>query len=173
VENWIDHTPDAGGYDAILSIGAFEHFAKYGLSRTDRVEAYREFFRRCHSWLPRGGRLALQTNVKGNNPRIDRQTARDMLFIINMVFRDSELPRTSEVLEAAEKLFDPVSARNDPDHNARTTQEWHDRLVANRDAAVRLVGESRTADYERYLGSVTEHFRGRHIGLLRIIFEAV
>lgn len=53
VENWLDHEPDEK-YDAIISIGAFEHFARTGLSRTERVAAYREFFARCRSWLPKG-----------------------------------------------------------------------------------------------------------------------
>jgi cyclopropane-fatty-acyl-phospholipid synthase len=172
LQNWIDHPADRH-YDAVISIGAFEHFARAGLSRKDRVAGYREFFRRCRSWLPPGGRLALQTNVKGNNPRVDRRTAREMLFINDLIFPETEIPRTAEVLEASENIFDPTVARNDPDHYARTTQEWHDRLRARRDEAVELVGATRTASYLRYLSAVSEHFRRRHIGLLRIIFEAV
>lgn len=172
LENWVDH-PARERYDAVISIGAIEHFARYGLPAAERIAAYREFFTRCRAWLRPGGRLALQTNVKGNNPRVDRKTAQEMIFISKIVFPDSEIPRTSELLQASERLFDPVSARNDPDHYARTAQDWYERLRANRDAAVGLVGASRTADYERYLGAVAEHFRRRHIGLLRIVFEAV
>jgi cyclopropane-fatty-acyl-phospholipid synthase len=172
LRNWIDHPVD-DHYDAIISIGAFEHFAGYGLSRKERIAGYREFFRRCRSWLSPGGRLALQTNVKGNNPRIDRRTARDMLFVNDLIFPETEIPRTSEVLEASENLFDPTVARNDPGHYARTTREWHDRLCARREEAVDLVGAPRTDDYIRYLGAVADHFERRHIGLLRITLEAV
>ncbi|MFE0136071.1 class I SAM-dependent methyltransferase [Streptomyces sp. NPDC059037] len=172
VENWLDHEP-AEGYDAIISIGAFEHFARTGLSRTERVAAYREFFERCRDWLPKGGRLALQTNIKGNNVRMDRQTVRDLLFIIDIIFPESEIPALSEVIEAGEKRFDVVSLRNDPDHYSRTCQEWLNRLRANREQAVKCAGEENVANYERYLGATVGHFANRHLGLSRIILEAV
>ncbi|MFI0738419.1 class I SAM-dependent methyltransferase [Streptomyces sp. NPDC021100] len=172
VENWLDHEP-AKPYDAIVSIGAFEHFARTGLSRAERVAAYREFFERCRSWLPAGGRIALQTNVKGNNVRMDKQTVRDLMFIIDHIFPESEIPALAEVLEAAEKRFDVVRLRNDPDHYARTCGEWLDRLKARREEAVALAGEQNVADYERYLGATVGHFANRHLGLSRIVFEAV
>ncbi|OLF09962.1 SAM-dependent methyltransferase [Actinophytocola xanthii] len=177
VQNWVDHVPTprpgAAPYDAIVSIGAFEHFADFGMTRAARIAAYRRFFDSCHEWLPPGGRLALQTNVKGNNTRLDRTTVKDLLFIVDHIFPESELPWTSEILEASERRFDLVSARNDADHYARTCQEWLDRLVANRAAAVEMVGEERVADYERYLRASVAGFRNRHLGLVRIVFERV
>jgi cyclopropane-fatty-acyl-phospholipid synthase len=172
VENWADHVPD-GRYDAIVSIGAFEHFARFGLTRAERVAGYREFFDRCRSWLPAGGRLALQTCVKGNNTRMDRQTVRDLMFIVETVFTESEIPWLSEVVEASERYFDVVRVRNDPDHYARTSQRWHDNLVARRAEATALVGPGVVADYERYLGASVGHFQRRHLGLARLVFEAV
>lgn len=171
VENWLEHEPDET-YDAVISIGAFEHFARTGLTRQERVAAYREFFARCRDWLPRGGRLALQTNIKGNNVRMDRQTVRDLLFIIEMIFPESQIPALSEVVEASEKHFDVVTLRNDPDHYSRTCAEWLRRLRANRKAAVENAGERVVADYERYLGASVGHFDNRHLGLSRITFEA-
>ncbi|MFC8130860.1 class I SAM-dependent methyltransferase [Streptomyces sp. NPDC057302] len=172
VENWLDHEPTEP-YDAIISIGAFEHFARTGLSRAERVAAYREFFEHCRAWLPKGGRLALQTNIKGNNVQMDKQTVRDLLFIMDIIFPESEIPALSEVLESSEKHFDVVSLRNDPDHYSRTCQEWFDRLRANREQAVQVAGEENVANYERYLSSTVGHFRNRHLGLSRIILEAV
>ncbi|MFE0132937.1 class I SAM-dependent methyltransferase [Streptomyces sp. NPDC059037] len=170
VENWLDHQPD-GGYDAIISIGAFEHFAKTGLSRAARVAAYREFFERCYAWLPPRGRIALQTNIKGNNTVMDKATVRELMFIIETIFPESEIPALSEVIEAGEKLFDVVSLRNDPDHYSRTCAEWLRRLTENREQAVRSAGEENVANYERYLGASVRHFRNRHLGLARIILE--
>jgi cyclopropane-fatty-acyl-phospholipid synthase len=172
VQNWIDHDPDLL-YDAIISIGAFEHFADFGMARTGRVAAYREFFERCHAWLPPGGRLALQTNVKGNNTRMDRTTVRDLLFIADKIFPESELPWLSEIAEASERRFDVVSVRNDADDYARTCQAWLDGLVANRAPATELVGAQQVADYERYLAASVAGFTNRHLGLMRIVFERV
>ncbi|MFI9724368.1 class I SAM-dependent methyltransferase [Streptomyces sp. NPDC052396] len=170
LENWRDHEP-AEGYDAVISIGAFEHFARPGLARGERVAAYREFFERCHVWLPARGRIALQTNVKGSNTVLDRATVRELMFIIESIFPESEIPALSEVIEASEKLFDVVCLRNDPDHYARTCGEWLARLRARRGSAVRVAGEDRVANYERYLDASIRHFRNRHLGLARIILE--
>lgn len=61
-ENWFDHVPDAP-YDSIIAIEAIEHFAGSTLWRSRRVDRYRAFFERCHSWLRPGGGLALQCNA--------------------------------------------------------------------------------------------------------------
>jgi cyclopropane-fatty-acyl-phospholipid synthase len=172
VQNWAEHQPDRP-YDAIISIGAFEHFADLGMLRIERVHAYRRFFARCHEWLPPGGRLALQTNVKGNNARMNRATVRDLLFIIDRIFPESELPWPSEILEASERLFDVVSVRNDPDDYARTCRQWREGLLAHRDEAEELVGTDTVADYDRYLAAASDAFTKRHLGLVRIIFERV
>ncbi len=172
VQNWIDHVPSEP-YDAIISIGAFEHFADFGMPRAARIEAYRRFFASCRDWLAPGAPLSLQTNVKGNNVVLDRATVKDLLFIVDHIFPESELPWISEIVEASERMFDVVSARNDADDYARTCQEWLDNLVANRAEAVRLVGDERVADYERYLRGAVAGFRNRHLGLARIVFERV
>ena len=170
LENWIEHLPSEP-YDAIISVGAFEHFADFGMTRPMRVAAYRAFFERCHDWLPPGGRLALQTNVKGNNTAMDRATVRELLFIVDRIFPQSELPWTSELLEASERRLDVVWARNDPDHYARTCREWLIRLTGRRGQAEEMVGAELVSDYERYLRAAAQAFERRHLGLLRIVFE--
>lgn len=173
VENWIDHRPDEP-YDAIVSIGAFEHFAKFDLTPAERMRAYRSFFEFCRKSMRRpGNRLALQTNVKGNNNRMDRQTVRDMMFIIETIFPESVLPTMTELVVASENLFEVVAVRNDPDHYVLTLQEWLRRLRRDRAKAVRVVGPRVVADYERYLSAAAEHFKRRHLGLARVIYEAV
>jgi cyclopropane-fatty-acyl-phospholipid synthase len=94
IENWVDHRP-AAPYDAIVSIGAFEHFARYGMSRADRISAYRRFFESCHAWLPSGGRLALQTNVRGNKgvPMINSLVP--ILVVVHVIWTDGSNRRRS------------------------------------------------------------------------------
>ncbi|OBF55317.1 cyclopropane-fatty-acyl-phospholipid synthase [Mycobacterium sp. 852002-50816_SCH5313054-b] len=172
VQNWIDHRPETT-YDAIVSVGAFEHFADMGMSRTQRVEAYREFFARCADWLPLGGRLALETTIKGNNTRMSRSTVRDLLFIIDRIFPESEIPWLSEIIEASERRFELVEIRNSPHDYARTCREWHRRLLANRDRATDLAGPEVFVDYGRYLDASADAFDKRHLGLAWLILERI
>ena len=55
-----------GPFDAVASLGAFEHFCSPEDYRAGRQEeVYRELFARIASVLPEGGRLYLQTMVFG------------------------------------------------------------------------------------------------------------
>lgn len=172
IESWAEHQPREP-YDAIISIGAFEHFADYGVTRDQRVDAYRAFFKCCHSWLAPGARMALQTITKGSNVRLDRQTLRDALFVVERIFPGSELPWPSEILEASQRRFEIVSARNDAEDYSRTTQAWLDGLQANGQRARELAGAEAVADYERYLSVSARSFAAGHLGLLRLVFERV
>lgn len=172
IENWVEHQP-LEPYDVIVSSGAFEHFASFSMPRAERVQAYRRFFVRCHEWIAPGGRLALQSIVKGSNVHLDRKTTRDMLFIVDRIFPESEIPWLSEMLEASERRFDVVSVRNDPDHYEKTCGLWLQGLLDEREAATALVGEQMVADYVRYLGAITQHFADRHLGLARVVFQRV
>ena len=82
-ESWRDHRPDQP-YDAIISIGAFEHFVHPGMSGAEKLEAYREFFAWCDGVLVPGGRLSLQTIAYPAPPSetVRRQSA----FIAQRIF---------------------------------------------------------------------------------------
>lgn len=62
-------TPDTfGPFDAVASLGAFEHFASPEDFRAGRQEAvYRQVFAAAASVLPAGGRMYLQTMVFGRH----------------------------------------------------------------------------------------------------------
>jgi len=169
VEHWADHTPQAP-YDAIISVGAFEHFADLGMRRAEKVESYREFFSRCRQWLRPGGRMALQTVAKGN-ARKDVQAVKDGQFIYERIFRQTDIPWLSELLQASENRFEPVEVRLDPGHYIRTLQEWRSRLSANREKAVEIVPGEVLEDYERYLVVAERYFAQQHATLARVILR--
>jgi cyclopropane-fatty-acyl-phospholipid synthase len=162
VESWSDHLPRAP-YDAIISVGAFEHFAKLDQSPGEKVTGYRDFFRRCHEWLPPGGCLSLQTMSYENSSRDDFSP-----FFASEIFPESDLPRLSEIASASERLFEIVSVRNDRQHYARTSLEWRRRLLKRRAEAVALVGEEAVSRYDKYLHLWAIGFHTGTMGLLRL-----
>jgi cyclopropane-fatty-acyl-phospholipid synthase len=162
-EAWRDHRPDRP-YDAIISIGAFEHFAKPGLTPEAKLAAYREFFDFCRGALKEGGRLSLQTIAY-----IGADTALPA-FIANEVFRESELPLIWEPIAAAEHAFELVVVRNDREHYERTLRLWQRALTARHEEAVALVGEAAVAHFQRYLKISAMSFKVGAIGLLRMSF---
>ncbi len=171
IERWSEHVPTAP-YDAIISIGAFEHFARFGLRSKERVATYRSYFQRCHEMLKPGGFTTLQTMVKGNTP-LDREAAHNMVWLYTEMFPETEIPRFCEVVEATEKLFEIETVRNDREHYARTCQTWRERLLANREAATAVVGEAMVAKYDRYLDLSALGFSSGSSNLLRIVMKRV
>jgi cyclopropane-fatty-acyl-phospholipid synthase len=165
VESWSDHVPSAP-YDAIISIGAFEHFAKLDQSPKDKIEGYRGFFRRCHEWLPPGGCLSLQTMAYENSSRAEFSP-----FFASQIFPESDLPRLSEIASASERLFEIVSMRNDRAHYARTSLQWRRRLLKRRVEAAALIGEDGVARYDKYLHLWAIGFHIGTMGLLRLQFR--
>lgn len=162
-ESWRDHRPDAP-YDAIISVGAFEHFARPGMTREAKLAAYREFFSFCSNALRKGGRLSLQT-IAYSASGITLPS-----FIADRIFRESELPLVHEPVEAADGAFALVALRNDREHYARTLVAWERNLVARRDEAAALVGEEAVTEFVRYLRVCAMAFKLDTICLLRMSF---
>ncbi|MHB8382917.1 MAG: class I SAM-dependent methyltransferase [Candidatus Binataceae bacterium] len=145
VESWSDHVP-AAQYDSIISIGAFEHFARPAQSREVRLAGYRKFFERCHRWLRPGAWMSLQSIGLGAvNRGVEGQ------FVAEHIFPESDLPRLGEITDAAEGIFEVVSVRNDRADYKRTNQEFSARLKNNWDAAVALAGEQTVRVFAKYL----------------------
>jgi cyclopropane-fatty-acyl-phospholipid synthase len=160
VEGWLEHVPTAP-YDAIISIGAFEHFVKPDLSDVQKQESYRTFFRRCHGWLKPGGWLSLQTIAYGNISA--RDTSR---FIVTDVFPESDLPTLADVVLASDGLFEIVALRNDRQDYARTNRAWLARFKAHRADLVALAGEEVVA---RYQHSLSLFLIGFHTGTMHLL----
>jgi cyclopropane-fatty-acyl-phospholipid synthase len=164
VESWSDHVPTAP-YDSIISIGAFEHFARPS-SRPVRVRGYRDFFERCHGWLNPGGWMSLQSIGLG---AVDRGV--DGQFVAEHIFPESDLPRLGEIADASEGIFEIVAIRNDRADYKRTNLEFRDRLRKNRDAAVSLVGEETVRVFDKYFRISAAGFSRGTTNLYRITFR--
>ena len=173
VESWADHAPEAT-YDAIISIGAFEHFARIEQSEAEKTEGYRAFFRTCKDWLGPRGRLSLQTFAYGSaRPRAEAVRASSTQFLAREIFPETDPPRLANIAEAIEGHFEIVALRNDRADYARTCTVWLENMHRCRDELVARMGEETTARYERYLGYSLLGFRTGNLDLYRITLERV
>jgi cyclopropane-fatty-acyl-phospholipid synthase len=122
LQSWAEHS---GVYDALVSIGAFEHFAQPGLTREARVALYRTFFARAASWLPPGGRLSLQTMAYPEwFVRAHYDASSFGAFVRERIFPESDLPTLSEIVEASAPAFALVLLRDDRLDYAATLRAW-------------------------------------------------
>jgi cyclopropane-fatty-acyl-phospholipid synthase len=165
VTSWTQYEPDEM-FDGIISIGAFEHFARPGLSPAEKVGVYREFFTRCREWLRPDGALSLQTIAYANMSSADAST-----FMQEEIFPDADLPTMAEIATAAEGVLELQQMHNSRLDYAWTCEQWARRLRSRRDDAMRLVTPEVVARYERYLRLSALGFRMGKICLYRLVFR--
>lgn len=132
-----------GPFDAVASLGAFEHFCSpedYQAGRQDHI--YLDFFARVSSVLPPGGRLYLQTMVFGRNmipaSQIDLEALRAVpprdsdewyIALLGRQFPGSWLPFGQEqVISCAEPRFRLVSSSSGRLDYIETINRWNARI---------------------------------------------
>lgn len=165
LENYEDYRP-AGKFSGIVSVGAFEHFTRPGLSAAEKVAVYRRFFERCHGWLDRGARLSLQTITWGNVPR-----DKTGFLMAQDVFPETDPPYVADVLEASANTFEPIYMENCRSDYVRTLQVWLERLRA-RQREIEAMTRAGTFDfYERYLRRSIYGFKRKQFQLCRFVYQ--
>ena len=181
-----------GTFDAIASLGAFEHFCSPEDYRAGRQEdIYRGLFERVASLLPDKGRFYLQTMVFGRNmipvEQIDRNAPRDSdawyLAMMSAAFPGSFLPFGEEqIVRCAAPHFQRVSSvsgRLDYIETIRQwdlrTESWNPRMALLK---LRLLPRWLTSSDFRFaytsgVSSNSECFERELMDHYRLVFEKV
>jgi cyclopropane-fatty-acyl-phospholipid synthase len=131
-------TADFGDFDAVASLGAFEHFCSVEEHAAGRQEEiYRDLFANIADMLPAGGRLYLQTMVYGRNmiplEEVSIDAPRDSdawyLALMSHQFPGSFLPYGQEqVIDCAEPRFRLVESSSGRLDYLETIRQWRKRF---------------------------------------------
>jgi cyclopropane-fatty-acyl-phospholipid synthase len=128
-----------GPFDAVASLGAFEHFcspAEHAAGRQDEI--YRDLFARIADLLPDGGRLYLQTMVYGRKmiplEEVTIEAPRDSdawyLALMAHQFPGSFLPYGEEqVVKSAEPNFRLIASSSGRLDYLETIRQWRRRFA--------------------------------------------
>ncbi|MDF0530963.1 cyclopropane mycolic acid synthase family methyltransferase [Tsukamurella sp. 8F] len=143
--------------DAIVSIGAFEHFTH---------ERHLKFFDRAFDILPVGGRAMIHTIMTFGMDTFrqrDRVTKEDFAFfrfIRNEIFPGGELPIAKYFPLIAEMGgFTVGEIQSLQPHYARTLDAWAAGLAANKARALEIHPEQVFDTYMKYLTGCADAFR--------------
>jgi cyclopropane-fatty-acyl-phospholipid synthase len=129
-----------GPFDAVASLGAFEHFCspeEYTAGRQEEV--YRDLFARIASVLPDRGRFYLQTMVFGPNMiplddvdiRAPRESDAWYLALLGRQFPGSWLPLgQDQIIRSAQPHFRLVSSSSGRLDYIETIRQWRKRFSA-------------------------------------------
>ncbi len=158
-----DYADHVGQYDKISSIGMSEHIG---------VANYPRYFNKINSMLrDRGVMLnhAIARRAK-NSKRAANRIRPERKFLLKYIFPGSELTpvgMTTDFMEnSGFEIHDVESWR---EHYALTTKFWCQRLSANQDEAIRLVGAERYRLWVAYLAGASGGFTNGSIKLFQVV----
>ena len=147
-----------GPFDAISSIGMFEHV---GLAKLD------EYFTRLFTLLRPGGRLLNHGIAKRPGPR---PAFAHRGFIDRYVFPDGELHEVGSVVTRVQKAgFEARNVEGLREHYAQTLRHWVANLEANWDEAVRLVGPNRARVWRLYMAASACNFEAERTHIFQVL----
>ena len=128
---------DYGHFDAIVSIGAFEHFCsveEYRLGNQDEV--YGRFFNLCRELLPPRGRLYLQTMVWDKaspyeviSLKAPKGQDAHLLALLQKFYPGSWLPYGEEQICRNAGGFSLISANSGRRDYIQTMEAWNQRKI--------------------------------------------
>jgi len=150
---------DDGPFDAISSIGMFEHV---GLQRLGT------YFDQVNELLVPGGRIVNHAISRDKSPKSTR-IARSS-FIDRYVFPDGELHEVGSVISALQdRGLEVRHMENLREHYALTLRRWVANLEANWDEAVSDAGEGRAKVWRLYMGGSAVMFEDNRIHVDQVL----
>jgi cyclopropane-fatty-acyl-phospholipid synthase len=156
---------DDGPYDAISSIGMFEHV---GLRQLD------VYFERCHALLAPGGRFlnhAISRPADAHGSTADgRARFSRRGFIDRYVFPDGELHEVGAVVSAIQRAgFEARHMESIREHYALTLRKWVANLEANWDECVADVGPARARIWRLYMAASALQFEANRTQVHQVL----
>jgi cyclopropane-fatty-acyl-phospholipid synthase len=147
---------DGGAFDAISSIGMFEHVGRARLH---------EYFEVLAGLLRPRGRLLNHAISTPHGAAFDHRS-----FIARYVFPDGELQDVATVVGAMESAgFEVRDVESLREHYALTLRRWIANLEAHWDEAVALVGEPRARVWRLYTTGAVVSFELGEIGVHQVL----
>ena len=157
---FIDYIDLTGTYDKIASVGMYEHI---GL---DNIPTY---MRKIRSLLTEDGLFlnhAISRRAKKRRSLWPDRLRPEQRALAKYIFPGGALDDIGNTVQQMERAgFEVQDVEAWRLHYARTCTLWHDRLIAQKDAAIAIVGEAKYRIYVAYLAGCAISF---HRGTARL-----
>ena len=163
----LDYAKVEGQFDKISSIGMHEHIG---------IDNYPTYYATVHSVLKPGGMYLHHaiTRPAKKDAKTFRKKNKEFALLTKYIFPGGELDHIGNTVTMLEQHgFEVHDVENWREHYQRTCRLWHDRLLANYDAAVAEVGEVKTRLWLVYLGGCSIAFERNTVRLYQTVTTKV
>jgi cyclopropane-fatty-acyl-phospholipid synthase len=155
--DYADYAP-AEKYDALVSLEMIDHLCSPAQAKEGKaVEIYREYFRKCASWVKPGAHFGFQAILRDRVPR-SREALADLQFTADIIFPGGLNPRLEELVAAVRPYWEIIELRTQRESYGKTTAEWLRRLQMHETTIRDRWGNTVYNDYVRYLSTCVQGF---------------
>jgi cyclopropane-fatty-acyl-phospholipid synthase len=158
-----DYSTVEGTFDKVAAIGLQEHIG---------IDNYPKYYQTVQRVLKHDG-LFLHHAIARPAKRDDRSFRRkrpEFALLTKYIFPGGELDHIGNTLSMMERHgFEVHDVEGWREHYQRTCKHWHDRLLANYDAAVREVGAVKARMWLAYLAGCSIAFERNTVGLYQTL----
>jgi cyclopropane-fatty-acyl-phospholipid synthase len=158
-----DYSTVEGTFDKVAAIGIQEHIG---------IDNYPKYYQTVQRLLKHDGLFLHHAIVRPakRDDRIFRRKRPEFALLTKYVFPGGELDYIGNTLTMLERHgFEVHDVEGWREHYQRTCKLWHDRLLANYDAAVREVGAVKTRIWLVYLAACSIAFERNTVGLYQTL----
>ncbi|HVF56840.1 MAG TPA: class I SAM-dependent methyltransferase [Pyrinomonadaceae bacterium] len=167
-----DYRPEKK-FDAVISIGMFEHIATPEQARSgEHVAIYRDYFRRAWEWTNPGSWFGLQSVIGMRIPR----NARDLKELGHgtyTIFPGAISPRLEAVMAAVNPYWEVLELKTRREHYFKTSTEWLRRLESNESLIRERWGDELFEEYRRYLKGCVMVFEKGYQSLMQVLLRRI
>ncbi len=169
LQSWRDFK--SASFDAIISIGAMEHFVTLQDRKLNKhIDIYRDFFRKCFELSKEQAYLGLQTIIALKKPD-SLSSLKDVHYLLNHVFPGSALPEMQDLRIAAENMYELIELRTLKLDYAQTLIEWRKRLNQNKEYVIDCYGKELWKHYNKYFSAAERSFAHGYTALAQMSFK--
>lgn len=158
-----DYSTVEGSFDKVAAIGLQEHIG---------IDNYPKYYQTVHRVLKNEGLFlhhAIARPAKRDN-RAFRRKRPEFALLTKYIFPGGELDHVGNTVAMMERHgFEVHDVEGWREHYQRTCKHWHDRLLANYEAAVREVGPVKTRMWLVYLAGCSIAFERNTVGLYQTL----
>ena len=159
----LDYAGIEGQFDKITSIGMHEHIG---------IDNYATYYSTVARVLKPGGIYLHHaiTRPAKKDAKTFRKKNKEFKLLTKYIFPGGELDHIGNTVTMLEQYgFEVHDVENWREHYQRTCRLWHDRLLANYDAAVAEVGEVKTRLWLVYLGGCSIAFERNTVKIYQTV----
>ena len=167
LQPWQDYETEVK-FDAVVSVGAFEHFASLkDRANGNHVKIYKEFFDWCRNVSTEDAMIGLQTIITSRKPANLREL-RDTKYLLKYVFPGTASPSFTDIEAAIAGRYEITQQRKIGSHYSRTLIEWQKRLRENEAEILKRFGNQLFEHYDRYFSMALRGFESGLLDLLQV-----